>query len=142
VEADALYMLLVDLNIRVRDSLDQRDREFTLLGAYMNAIARGGFAKPRHLGGQELLFCDSISKLNEQLRILDLAVNRFNRIAEHCGFEKLDLNQVRVDLGSEADDMVSSWTGRAHLEAIAAFGDWNAWRAGLKRVRVEREQQC
>jgi hypothetical protein len=26
----------------------------------------------------------------------------------------------------EADDMVSSWTGRAHLDAIAAFGDWNA----------------
>src|SRR6476469_7555050 len=66
VQADALYMLLVDLHIRVGESLDQRDREFTLLGAYMNAVARGGLAKPsmEELRSAILIFAREIIALD------------------------------------------------------------------------------
>ena len=67
-----------------------------------------------------------------------MAITRFNRIAEHRGFEKVDLNQVRVNIGAEPDEMVSSWTELARLKAIAAFGDWNGWRTELSRIRRDR----
>jgi hypothetical protein len=149
-EADLLYMLAINANLDVIRTRVQRERECVLLLGYLGAQIRGnptpdavqdlrmvvlmfiesviildaGIAEVSvdHLNGEPVLFGDAATKLAEQLRMATDLSKYFNELAVEVGAAEIDLEEVRVSLGTETDRQVSSWVHLARADALSLFG--------------------
>ena len=149
-EADTLYSLVVNLNVRVMETTSQRNREYLFLLALLNAEMRAGLtnesadilrvvflmfietvvildaaitqAAEERLGDRSILFRDVEVKLEEQVQMATDLSARFNEATLDLGTDPINLEQLRESLPAEIEHQATSWAHLARMEALAAFG--------------------
>jgi uncharacterized membrane protein YqgA involved in biofilm formation len=163
-EADALYNLVVNMNVAVGDSLEQREREYSLLLGYLSAEVHGKTTKNRvedlrravlmfvesvvvldaaiaqvvaqRLDGQPALFRDCEAVLQEQLQMAETLSKLFNIVAGALNIPKINLDEFRNSLQSETDRRVTIWVRQARLQMLSSFGTPDELQAGLHQFFV------
>ena len=164
LEADLLYSLIVNVNLRVIESRSQREYEYLFLLGYLSAEMHGKPTKDRvqllrtmvlmflenviildtaigqiaveRLNGEPMLFRDSAIKLTEQLQMAETVSDHFNLLARAFDVAEINLEAFRGSLQSETDDQASGWIELAHLQALSAFGTEEQRRAALNKCYV------
>jgi hypothetical protein len=149
-EADLLYNLIVNVNMAVLKSMEQRAREYSLSVGYLSAEMNGNASKSRvedvrravlmfvesvvvldvaiaqvveqKVDGQPVLFRDCEVGLQEQLQMAETLCKLFNPLAARLNIPKLNLDELRNGLQSEADRRVNIWGTLARLEMLSFFG--------------------
>ena len=150
-EADALYNLVIDINVVVQEALPQRSREYLFLLGYLCSLIRapvtadleqqlrelmllfveevlllkGAISQVSadHLDGQPILFSDSAAKLKEQTDLVEQALKHLNRLAEQLEFAELSREEICDRLRAEVDQQVSRWLIVARSAMLAVFGE-------------------
>jgi hypothetical protein len=161
-EADSLYMLIVDSNVAVQQTIGQRNREFLFLLAYLEASMREpnfpdleeqlrtltlifvnavlllertiSQISAERFQGQPILFSDSTVKLEEQLDMADQALEHFNFWAKLRKFQELSAEAICANLRPEIDKQVSCWVTIARGEMLAVFGEEGDLRASFDEL--------
>jgi hypothetical protein len=122
-EADALYNLVVTMNVAVGESMEQRDRESSFLFGYLSAEMNAKTTKNRveelrkaalmflegvvvldaaiaqvvaeRLDGQSVLFRDCEAALHEQLQMAETISKHFNLLAGEFDVAKINPDDLR-----------------------------------------------
>ena len=163
-EADLLYRLAVNANLRVMENWSQREREYVFLLGYLSAEIHGNPTKKRvqilrfmvlvflksvvildaaigqvaaeRFNGQPVLFRDCEVKLKEQLQHAERLSELFNFLAHAAGVAEINLEELRNSLQSEIDNQVSIWIRLARVEALGHFGTVEQMHAAMDRLFV------
>jgi len=158
-EADSLYNLIVNVNVAVVESTEQRERSF-LLG-YVDAEVNGKATKNRvedlrkavlmflesvvmleasvalvvaqQLNGQPVLFRDCEAALREQLQMAETLSTLFNIVAGTLNIPKINLDDLRNSLQSETDRMISRWVSLARMQMLSIFGNLEDLHAAMEQ---------
>ena len=166
-EADMLYSLVVNLNVRVMETTSQRNREYLFLLALLNAEMRAGLTKEtaeilrvvflmfiesvvilddaiaqvalESLSGQPILFRDIAVKLEEQVRMSTDLSKLFNETTVSIDTNPINPEELRESLHSEIAHQATSWVHLARMEALSLFGSLEEFHAALgEGIRVLR----
>jgi hypothetical protein len=160
-EADSLYNFIVNVNVAVLESMEQRNREYSLSLGYLSAEMNGKTTKSRvedlrravlmflesvivldaaiaqvvseHLDGQSVLFRDCEAALQEQLQMAETISTHFNLLAGELDVADLNLDDLRNSLQSETDRRVSIWVNLARLEMLNTFATLEEMRPAMDR---------
>jgi hypothetical protein len=158
-EADLLYNLIVNVNMAVLKSMEQREREYSLSLGYLSAEMNGNASKRRaddlrravlmfvesvvvldvaiaqvveqKVDGQPVLFRDCEVGLQEQLQMAETLCKLFNIVAGTLNIPKINLDELRNRLQSETDRRVTIWVRQARLQMLSSFGTPDELQAGV-----------
>jgi len=159
-EADFLYNIIIDLNMAVRTSHENRVREYILLRGFLKAVNRGRRPEDcleelrsgvlmllrsvfilegaipqvaaERFGNQAILFSDTESNLKLQIQMAEALAKCFNLIATKLGVAEIKLDDVRRSVQPKIDQRVSEWIGSARLTMLSSFGEEKDCQAALK----------
>src|ERR1017187_8751455 len=170
-EADLLFSLVVNANVRVLETRQQREREYIILLGRLGAELRAGLTTDRadilhmvflifietviildaaigqvaveRLSGQPLLFRDAAAKLAEQLKMAGDLSMWFSEVAVPVGSAPIDLEELRASLRSEIDHQSFRWTRLARIESLSLFGTEQELHAALdESIRFFRPSEA
>ena len=161
-EADLLYNLVVDLNVCVQSDFVAINREYGFLLGIISTLLHSGFLRVaedklkmltlffverifllegtisrlsvEQLGGQQVLFADSVQKLAEVIGFAEKAVDHFNFIAREIGCPTLDADEIRKNLQTEIDQEVARTILVARGAMLGLFGEDGDLRANYDQV--------
>jgi len=147
-EADQLYILAVDTNVRILETRNARKREALLVWAHFLTVLqvpakhismehlRSSLAvlieevvltaettkriAAQYFDGQNVLFSDARGELEDQIQTMVKVCASFNWLAAHLGQPPLDLRRIREDLESRIEEQVSKL---ALGNTLGLFGD-------------------
>ena len=160
-EADSLYNLIVNVNVAVVESTEQRERECSFLLGYVDAEVNGKATKNRvedlrkavlmflesvvmleasvalvvaqQLNGQPVLFRDCEAALREQLQMAETLSTLFNIVAGTLNIPKINLDDLRNSLQSETDRRISRWVSLARMQMLSTFGNLEDLHAAMEQ---------
>ncbi|MGA2859218.1 MAG: hypothetical protein ABSE40_20315 [Candidatus Sulfotelmatobacter sp.] len=150
-EADQLYILAVDTNVRILETRNARKREVLLVLAHFLTALQVP-VKPismeylrsslvvlveevvltaettkriaaEYFDGQNVLFSDARGELEDQIQTMVKVCAAFNSLAAHLGQPPLDLRRIREDLESRIEEQVSTAAEIALGDTLGLFGD-------------------
>jgi hypothetical protein len=161
-EADSLYILVIEVNSVVQESIAQREREGLFLVGYLNAL-RCTPTKPvlveqlrnltlllveevllldraisqvsaERFDGRAILFSDSAIKLRALLDMAHEALENFNFWARLLKCAELTSEEICDKLSPEIHKQVARWMLVARGQTLAAFGGEHEFRASLDQL--------
>ena len=162
-EADALYMLIVQVNLGIlmdvalskdcfrlvirhfRAATTQeeinaesiRELRLSLVQVVEELLVAEGSAlqvTTEYLNAQEVLFSDTFEALAKQLQLAEELIDSFNSLARLVGAPLIDLDTLRAGIPSRVDQQVASWRNTARLEMLATFGEGDSWRVAMSQT--------
>jgi hypothetical protein len=159
-EADSLYMLIVEVNVRTLINVALSKVCFRLVIRHLRAVTTQGTIKAEsirelrtslvqiaedllvaegsalqvtteYLDGQEVLFSDTLDAFSKQLQFAEELIYHFNPLARRAGVPLIDLDALRESIPSRVDQEVASWRNTARLAMLVAFGEGDSWHVAM-----------
>jgi hypothetical protein len=168
-EADLLFMLIVEVNVRIlmnvginkiclplvirhfRAATTQgtinaeslRELRLSLVQIVEDLLVAEASAlqvTAEYLNGQEVLFSDTFASFSKQLQFARELIDSFNSLAKTAGVALIDLDTLRESIPSQVDQQVASWRNTARLAMLVAFGEGDSWRLAMGQTLSASQQ--
>jgi hypothetical protein len=161
-EADLLYMLVIEVNVVVQESLFQREREYLFFLGFVEALMRSPVTEDalqqlcdltlvfvnevfeldcvisqisaERFGAHSILFSDSDSQLREQIDLAHQALEHFDFWARQLKHPELTAEGICEKLRPIIDRQVARRVVIARGGMLAVFGEEGDFQANLDQL--------